>query len=305
MVARSPRGQCAPISAEPKSALFHVIANGARLFPVILNNYQDPEKWHVLSGWLDRLRAQPTANGYVYLYEDENRILDQLAQVLTDASEDMSIMNKIDPRAPNRDLIRFLMRFGTPEGVDQKLIKSVLPCDMNSLQVELKAFGQFTVEEKREAAELGALFSTAVFVLFHQILSVTVHGAKMTVLVPKALAGDEDAFLKAIHIDRGLLTAHPKFAERYQSAIREGNTELRNKIAYRLTSPPTKGETKSPLMFAVLAMLDSIGWLDNLTHVEVLGVYIQAGGNNGDESTVAKALKRYRRYQNTGGVSMH
>jgi hypothetical protein len=301
------RGQSdtAPLSPQLKQALFHIIANAAPKFLTVLNDYQSNDKWLAISSWLDRLRSLPGASAYVFLYEDESRILNEMADLAVKTSDEMSVLEDIDPKVPSKDAIALLNQFGTPEGIDQRLANLLFPSNAETIKARVDALGLLTDEEKRELEKAVASFGSAILALFHQVLSVAVHGAKMTSLVQKALTGDDDAFLKAIHIDRGLLTAHPKFAERYQSAIREGGSKLGRKIAYRLTSSPTKGRTKLPLMFAVVAMLDSVGWLSTLTHAEILDVYSQAGGDGGDESTVAKALRQYRRYQNTGGMSMH
>ena len=144
----------------------------------------------------------------------------------------------------------------------------------------------------------------------HESLAVMVHGEKMTSLVPRALAGDDEAFLNAIHIDKALMTLHPKFAERHRQAILDGDRTLLDKISYRLASPVTKGRAQLAGLFAVFAMLESLGWLNDLRHHEILDICDAARLDRWqnrieDENAVTKALIKYRRYQKTGGVSMH
>ena len=132
----------------------------------------------------------------------------------------------------------------------------------------------------------------------------------MTSLVPKALAGDEDAFLKAIHIDRNLLLAHPGFAEIHARAIRQGDQKRLQRIAARFASPVTKGRIQLAGAFMVFALLEAMGWLDKMKHREILDLCDQAGLDRWqnrieDEVAIAKCLSKYRRYQKSGGMSMH
>jgi len=57
-------------------------------------------------------------------------------------------------------------------------------------------------------------------------------------------------------------------------------------------------------------MLEVMGWLDEFRHEEILNLCDDAGLDRWqnrieDVNAVTKQLKRYRKYQKTGGVSMH
>lgn len=132
----------------------------------------------------------------------------------------------------------------------------------------------------------------------------------MTSLVPRAMRGDDDAFLKAIQIDRQLLKAHPYFIERYATAFQKGEVEFLNNVSYRLTNPHLRGKILYPGIYVVFAILEVMGWLDDLTHEEILDICDAAGLDRWqnrieDVNYLTKRLAGYRRYQKTKGVSMH
>lgn len=149
-----------------------------------------------------------------------------------------------------------------------------------------------------------------VFLSVHNFLSVMVNGEKMTSLVPKAIAGDEDAFRKAVKIDRSLLSYHPYFVDRFQSAQANGEAEFLRRLSHNNSTPGLIGKISYPGLYVVFAMLESLGWLDEISHSEILDICDKAGLDRWqnrieDVNYVTKRLAGYRRYQRTGGVSMH
>ena len=136
------------------------------------------------------------------------------------------------------------------------------------------------------------------------------HGAKLTALVPQAMAGNEDAFLKAIQIDRYLLTHHPFFVQRKQEAQDRGEQEFLRKLAYRESNSNLAGKIRYPALFMLFGILESIQWLDDLSHVEILDICDEIGLDRyqnriEDTNYLTKRLVNYRNWQKSGGVSMH
>ena len=126
-----------------------------------------------------------------------------------------------------------------------------------------------------------------------------VHGTKMTSLVPRAISGDDDAFLKAVQIDRMLLLHHPYFRDRKARAQNDGETEFLSKLSYRESNPPLRGKIRYPGLYMVFGNLESIGWLDDLRHDEILDLCEGAGldlyQNRIEEvNFVTKRLGEYR-----------
>ena len=125
------------------------------------------------------------------------------------------------------------------------------------------------------------------FSMFHQILSVMVHREKLTSLVAKAKAGDDMAFVKAVQIDKRILTADPYFASRFHNINAEGNEDFRDKLAYRMRCAPYAGKVRHKSLWMSLAFLDMCGHLDTLKRREMLDVLDEAGVG-GDKNRIVE-----------------
>jgi len=137
-----------------------------------------------------------------------------------------------------------------------------------------------------------------------------VHGSKMTSLVPKAIAGDEDSFFKAVQIDRMLLIHHPYFRERKALAQDNAEAGFLSRLSYRESSSPLKGKIQYPGLYMLFGILDAYQWLDDLKHDEILDICDAAGLDRyqnriEDVNYITKRLIEYHRWQKTGGLSMH
>lgn len=159
-------------------------------------------------------------------------------------------------------------------------------------------------EEKKTALKHAQYFWCYFFAHFHDTLSVLVHGERLTSLVPKAIAGDKGAFCKAIQIDRSLLSYHPYFVQRRMQATENGETEFLCDIAYRERNPTFRGKIRYPALYIVFALLETVNWLNDLKHEEILDICDQAGLDRyqsriEDVVYLTKRLNDYRRYQKT------
>ena len=152
------------------------------------------------------------------------------------------------------------------------------------------------------------LFS-GVFAQIFNTLALMTHGAALTTLVPQAIEGDDEAFLKAVQVDRLLLTHHPYFIARKQRAQDEGDTEFLSALAYRESNPNLKGKIRYPALFMLFGILESVKWLDKLKHDEILDLCDEIGLDRfqnriEDVNYLTKRLADYRRFQKSGGLSM-
>lgn len=166
-------------------------------------------------------------------------------------------------------------------------------------------------EEKRKLAEKeAAFFWIFLFSTFFNTLSLMVHGSKLTTLVPLAIAGDDQAFLKAIQIDRMLLLHYPYFRDRKFRAQDEGDTDFLAKIHYRESNTLFRSKIRYPALYMLFGILDAYTWLDELKHREILDICEEAGLDrfqNGieDENSITKRLSDYRAWQKSEALSMH
>jgi hypothetical protein len=176
---------------------------------------------------------------------------------------------------------------------------------------DARAAAEALPEEERKIVEKqGAFFWTFFFGFFFNTLALMVHGAKMTSLVPLAMSGDDDAFLKAVQIDRMLLLHHPYFRDRKFRAQNDGETKFLSKLAYRESSSPLHGKIQYPGLYILFGILDSFQWLNDLKHEEILDICDAAGLDRyqnriEDVNYITKRLTEYRRGQKYGTLSMH
>lgn len=157
-------------------------------------------------------------------------------------------------------------------------------------------------EERAEMLQRGAFMYMFMFSSFFNTLSLMVHGAKLTSLVPRAIAGDDDDFLKAVQIDRMLLLQHPYFRDRKQKAQIDGEEGFLGKLSYRETNPPVQGKIRFPALYMLFGILDAYQWLDDLRHNEILDICDAAGLDRyqnriEDVNYLTKRLIEYRRWQ--------
>jgi len=266
--------------------------------------------------WPDRLvdlRKKLNIENYVILYEDERRIGNAFLLFLY-GEEGLKEWNESLKELPLEDQQEYVNEY-TLEliSLDDSEIEALLPDIPQTEAEQAKVDADFLAlpeQERLEHSKRLAFFLLFFFSSLHNYFSVMTSGEKMTSLVPRAMRGDDDAFLKAIQIDRQLLKAHPYFIERYATAFQKGEVEFLNNVSYRLTNPHLRGKILYPGIYVVFAILEVMGWLDDLTHEEILDICDAAGLDRWqnrieDVNYLTKRLAGYRRYQKTKGVSMH
>lgn len=165
-------------------------------------------------------------------------------------------------------------------------------------------------EEERKTLEKQGLYYWAFFFSsFLNFLSLMIHGTKLTTLVQRALTGDDEAFLKAVQIDRQLLISFPYFKNRKLKAQTELDTDFLRKLSYRESISPLKGKIRFPALYMVFGILEAFGWLHELKHSEILDICDEAKLDRfqnriEDVNYLSKRLKDYRDWQKLHGKSM-
>jgi hypothetical protein len=158
-------------------------------------------------------------------------------------------------------------------------------------------------DEQTRVKRQGMFFMSGFLANFFQYISVMVHGEKLSALVGKALAGDSEAFVKAVQIDRNLLSYHKAFQDRMSRAHMEGEQEFLEDLAYRMRNPIAKGKIRYRELWFAFSILDTLRYLNgDHTHGALIELLREAGMDlkkNGieDEGYFGKRLKAYRRFQ--------
>jgi hypothetical protein len=256
-----------------------------------------------VAAYLDRIGS------YVKLYEDEKKLGIALMCGLVGIEEFKQFNEEVKQWTPERQQ-QYMEEFATDTDFEHLLDEIEVPDSDEGWDRATEIFNALPKDQQEQTATRTALLYGGAFGGFFNTLSLMVHRAKLTTLVPLAISGNQDAYVKAVQIDRLLLLHHPYFRERKQQAQSNGEGEFLAKLAYTEANPPVRGRLQYPGLYVLFGILDSLGWLQDLRHDEILDACDRAGLDRyqnriEDVNYVTKRLSEYRRWQKTGGVSMH
>lgn len=175
-----------------------------------------------------------------------------------------------------------------------------IPKSAAQIEASRKQFDAMSPTEQKEAVVLAQRLYMGLLASFFQLLSVMVHGEKMTALVAKAKARDDDALCKAVQIDKRVLTTIPYFKARFMQATAECDQGFLDVLAYRLRCPPYRGKIRHKALWLAFAFLDMCGLLQTLRHQQLLNLLDDAGlggfaNRIEDVKHLTKRLADYRR----------
>lgn len=271
----------------------------------VLAEIESQEGWFRFPGFLTRQIAALKIETYPLLYQNETAM--GCAPLLAGMAKDeiTEWANAIEGMTIE-ERGAFFEDFMS--GVDESLDIVVIPKTLAEEEAARAAFLELP-EGERKAKAAAAQFVTMGFLCaFHQSLSVMVHGEKLTSLVKQAIEGNDDAFVKAVQIDRRILTQIPFFRERFERAQFEPwGGDFSDKIAYRLKTPPYRGKIRYKSLWYVFSMLELTGWLDRLTGAELLKVCDEIGLDERfcrieSEKHLVARRREYRKFQQRGTV---
>jgi hypothetical protein len=271
----------------------------------VFREAQRPEGWRKVAEVFGQIRKRLKIDGYVALYDDERRLHACFAYFWLGAEGVKEWAEELNSASPE-ELRKYVEDFSA-ELLDFDWGEDLFP-DTPQRKAELLAlFEALPPAEKAEAIKRGQYLYSFVIAFFYESISVMAHGEKLTSLVPKAMAGDRDAFLKAIHVDKALLHAHPWFKDRHEEAQGKRDEDFLRDIGYRLRVAPTRGRIRHPGLYAMFSMLEALGWLNDLRHEEILDlcdeVRLDRWQNRiEDVNYLTKRLIGYRRMQKAGGI---
>jgi DNA-binding MarR family transcriptional regulator len=252
---------------------------------------------------------QSKIGSYVLMYDDERKIgrCAILAMLGDDKYKNFVEEYEALPETERQEFFEYL--FDEDNEVVQWSKQFEIPKTSSEWEDSRRKLLTLTPEERHEAEKIGTYIWCFFFSSFFNTLSLMVHGSKLTALVPKAMAGDDDAFLKAVQIDRQLLISHPDFKSRKLKAQIEQDKEFLSKIAYRESNSPLKGKVRYPALYMLFGILESLRWLDDLKHEELLDICYEAKLDRfqnriDDVGYLTKRLIDYRKWQKLNSKSM-
>ncbi|NOT15227.1 MAG: hypothetical protein HOP21_06550 [Methylotenera sp.] len=247
---------------------------------------------------------------YVLVYDDERKIGRALFLAMMGEDGFKEFTAEINNTTPSEQQ-EFVDGVASPDNEFVKAFSSFeIPKTPSEWKAAREANAQLPEDERKELEKRGAILWCFLFSSFFNVLALMVHGSRMTTLVPQAIAGDDEAFLKAIQIDRMLFTHYPYFRDRKFTAQDEGDVAFLEQLAYRETNPPLRGKVTYPALYMLFGILDSFQILSDLKHREILDICDEAGLDRyqnriEDVGYLTKRLGDYRDWQKFNGMSMH
>ena len=246
---------------------------------------------------------------YVTLYDDERKIGYVMVKALM-GEEGLKEFELEAAQWSEQELSEFA-QYSFSEELEKDLLELLnFPESDAEWKRRETAFHALPESEKTDATTREICLFSGIFCQLFNTLALMTHGAKLTTLVPKAIAGSEEAFLKAVQVDRYLLTHHPYFVQRKREAQDRGEEGFLRKLAFRESNPNLAGKIQYPALFMLFGILESIQWLEDLSHDEILDICDEIGLDRyqnriEDTNYLTKRLINYRNWQKSGGVSMH
>lgn len=239
---------------------------------------------------------------YPLLYESEAAISLTVFRAFLTQNEIVELNSRLTEQSPEergqtmRELVDGLSKF------DQACEFPKTPAAEKLAQAEFNALSK---EDQTETIKVAQHLWMGFLAGFFQNVSVMVHGEKLTSLVAQAKAGNDDAFCKAVQIDKRILTTIPYFKQRFERATLEGDQNFCDALAYRLWCPPYKGKIRHKSLWMAFAFLDMVGLLDTLKHQEILELCDEAGIGDyanriEDVKHLSKRLSDFRRFRGYG-----
>jgi len=278
----------------------------------LLRFFQGKGGWISLPPEIAGIRQRLKIEDYVLLYDDVKKIGACFALAFMDAKELKTWGEELDAmtREDQEKQLEILTSDFEEIGVALERVLEISPTEQARLEAQ-KAFDALSVDEKLAATRFAQFMWSGFLSAFHNVIAVMVLGEALTTLVPKAIAGDDDAFCKAVQIDRQIYIHHPYFRQRIDKAESSAESEFLSRVSYRLRTPTSRGKIQYPGLWTVLATLDMLGWLDgSLTAAQILDICDEAGLHryeNRIEDPIAmnKRVRVYRRMQKTVLLSSH
>lgn len=265
----------------------------------LLAHIESEQGWCRFPPYLTSLINNLKIESYPLLYLNENSIVAMMFKGYMTSEEIKELDLRLTAASPN-ERGQFFLEFTDDliNAIDQIEIPKT-PAEQEAANNRFKAL---SADEQVASIRISQHFFCSFFASFYQTLSIMVHGEKLTSLVSQAIAGNDIAFVKAVQIDRRILTEIPYFSERYVRAQYDSDSNFYDSLSYRLKVPPYKGKIRYKSLWLVFAILDQSGLLNSLTHPEILKICDDAGVG-GYENRIQSVkhltnrLKEYREFQ--------
>lgn len=270
----------------------------------LLMQIESQQGWLKLPSSIANIVTNLKIQNYPLLYLNETSIYVMLLHGFLSKEEIKELNEEIENASPE-ERGQFILEFVSD--FDQALDTIHFPNAEKDREKALLEFETLRQEDREKYIRAAQHLHCTFFAAFHQTLSVMVHGEKLTSLVSQAVAGNDDAFVKAIQIDKRILTTIPYFIDRVSRAQNEGESGFFDFLSYRLRTPPYKGKIRHKALWLAFSLLDQVRLLD-LPHSELLEICDEAGidaygSRIQSVKHLTSRLHEYREFQKKGIVT--
>lgn len=255
--------------------------------------------------YLSNIITNLKLESYPLLYQNEGAIGAMMFRCFMTTEELKELAADIEKATPE-ERGEFLLDFSND--VNRSFDQFEIPKTPAEKIEAQKRFDNLSPLEQAESVRASQHFFCSFFASFYQTLSIMVHGEKLTSLVAQAKAGNDEAFVKAVQIDKRILTTIPYFFGRYSRAHDEDNSDFYDQLSYRLQCPPYKGKIRHKTLWLTFSILDQLNLMDNLSHPQILKICDDAGVG-GYENRIqsvkhlSNRLNDFRKFQKRGLIS--
>lgn len=285
-----------------KESVISLLSDGVNDAEWMLSQIESDNGWVRFPPYILNLIKNLKIESYPLLYQNENSIVAMLLKGFLSDDEIKDFNNTLESLSPDE---RGEVLLGFTHGLSEVIDKIEIPKTPKQQQEANDRFNSLSKEDQLKSIKISQHFFCSFLASFYQMLSIMVHGQKLTDLVSRALAGDDVSFVKAIQIDRRILTTIPYFIDRFTSAQENADSDFLDALSYRLNNPPYRGKVRYKTLWLAFSVLEMAGLLDNLKHKEILDICDEAGvgaHKNRIESVkhLTSRLAEYRKFQQKG-----
>jgi hypothetical protein len=298
------KGIGAEVQLIDRSAAIRLIKGMAPDWTWLLQHIESEGRYIRFPTQFSRIIANLRIEDYPRLYENEIAISVMMLRAFLTPDEIKELSAKLESLTPEErgEFLDEAMQDLTTVGASIEIPKTP------GAQMRAEAvFDALSDDDKAAAVKFWQYFMMAFLATFYQMLSIAVHGEKLTSLVAQAKAGNNKAFAKAVQIDKRILSAVPYFKQRFAEANTEGDRKFTEDVGAHLTRPPYKGKIRHKSLYLTFAYLDMAGLLETMQLKEILDLCDEAGVGGyanriEDVKNLSKRLAEYRAFQRRGLV---
>lgn len=288
-----------------KDAVVNVLKSGIPDAEWLLGQIESKQGWFRFPPYITNCIVNLKIENYPILYLNENSIGIMMFKGFFSDEEIRELDAEIINASP-QERAEFLA--GLAAELDRAVEGFEIPKTPAAQAKAQQKFDALSPDEQKESIRFSQHFFSSLLPSFYQLLSIMVHGEKLTSLVEQARAGNDDAFVKAVQIDRRILTVIPYFRDRYARAQDEADSNFYDYLSYRLKTAPYKGKIRHKTLWLAFAILDQAGLLDDMPHSEILAICDQAGVGGYDNRIqsvkhLSGRLREYREFQKRGFIA--